>query len=154
MLGDKAWLAVSVPIHPKGVQWGWAQGSVQASQVLPHRSQETISVWTSLCALGHCSTETGKGFPNCCNNVGSTESSRMSLYVVKKWELFRSVFSAVGRIDWCQWGSPVDCVCAIQRHFGNLWAHSVLLKALRENYRFHFGEFFFRAQSGLPTYRR
>ena len=37
--------------------------SVQASQVLPHRSWQTISVWTSLCAHGHCHAETGKGFP-------------------------------------------------------------------------------------------
>jgi hypothetical protein len=36
---------------------------VQASQVLRHRSRQTISVLTSLCALGHCHAETGKGLP-------------------------------------------------------------------------------------------
>ena len=34
---------------------------MQASQVLPHRSQQPISVWTSLCARGHFHAETGKG---------------------------------------------------------------------------------------------
>uniref|UniRef100_A0A4W5PJ65 TatD DNase domain containing 3 n=1 Tax=Hucho hucho TaxID=62062 RepID=A0A4W5PJ65_9TELE len=33
------------------------QGSVPASQVLPHRSQQTISVWTSLCAQGELETD-------------------------------------------------------------------------------------------------
>ena len=51
MLGDLARLTVSVPIHPKGVRWGSGQGSVQASQVLPHRSRQTISVWTCMGAL-------------------------------------------------------------------------------------------------------
>jgi hypothetical protein len=59
MLGNKAWLAVGVPIHPKGVLWGSGKGSVQASQVFP----QTISVWISLCAHGHCHAETGKGPP-------------------------------------------------------------------------------------------
>ena len=36
---------------------------MQASQVLPHRSRQTIFVWISLCARGHCHTETGKGLP-------------------------------------------------------------------------------------------
>ena len=63
MLGDYDWLTVGVPIHPKGVQWGLGQGSVQVSQVLPHCSRQTISVWTSLCARGHCHSETGKGLP-------------------------------------------------------------------------------------------
>jgi hypothetical protein len=48
------WLAVCLPIHPKGVQ---------ASQVLPNQSRQTISVWTSLCARGHCNVGTGKGLP-------------------------------------------------------------------------------------------
>ena len=45
------------------VRLGWGQGSVQTSQVLPHKSWQTISVWTSLCARGHCHTETGKSLP-------------------------------------------------------------------------------------------
>ena len=61
--GDQAWLAVGIPIHPKGVRWGSGQSSVQASQVLPHRSRQTIPVWTSLCARGYCHAETGKGLP-------------------------------------------------------------------------------------------
>jgi hypothetical protein len=36
----------------EGVWWGWGLGSVQASQVLPHRSRQTIYVWTLLCARG------------------------------------------------------------------------------------------------------
>uniref|UniRef100_A0A8K9UZF3 Myosin IXb n=1 Tax=Oncorhynchus mykiss TaxID=8022 RepID=A0A8K9UZF3_ONCMY len=50
---------------------------------LPHRSLQTISVWTSLCAWGHCHAETGKGLsPNCCHKDGSTEWSIISLYAV------------------------------------------------------------------------
>ena len=51
---------------------------MQASQGIPHQSRQTISVWTSLCAQWHCHAETGKG----CHKVGSTESSRISLYTV------------------------------------------------------------------------
>jgi hypothetical protein len=47
---------------------------VQASQVLPHLSRQTISVWTLLSAQGHCHAE---------EKFGSTESSRMSLYAVE-----------------------------------------------------------------------
>ena len=63
----------------QGVRWGWGQGSVQ---VLQHRSRQTISVWTSSCSRG-LYAETRKGpSPNCCHNIGSTESSRMSVYAV------------------------------------------------------------------------
>ncbi len=44
MLTNKAWLTVSIPIHPKGVGWGPDQGSVQASQVLPY---QTGPLWTT-----------------------------------------------------------------------------------------------------------
>ena len=36
MLGENVWLAVSVPVHPKGIGQGWGQGSMQTSEVLPH----------------------------------------------------------------------------------------------------------------------
>ena len=56
---------------------------MQKCQVLSHRSQHIIYVWTSLCARGHCRVETGKCLPqNYCHKVGSTELSRMSLYAV------------------------------------------------------------------------
>jgi hypothetical protein len=42
------------------------------------RSRQTISVWTSLCAWGNRKGPSS----NCCHKVGSTESSRMSLYAV------------------------------------------------------------------------
>ncbi len=35
-------LAVSVPVIPKGVGWGWGQCSVQASEVLPHQTPESF----------------------------------------------------------------------------------------------------------------
>lgn len=34
MQGDKLWLTVSGPVHPKDVGWGLGQGSVQASHAL------------------------------------------------------------------------------------------------------------------------
>ena len=51
---------------------------VLASQILPHQSWQTISVWTLFCARGHCHAETRKGLAQSRN----TESSRMSLYAV------------------------------------------------------------------------
>ncbi len=63
MLGDKVWLTVDVPIQPRGVGWGWRQSSVQASQVLPPHTRKIISLWTWLCAQGHCHDETGKSLP-------------------------------------------------------------------------------------------
>ena len=29
--GNKVWLTAGVPVHPKGVGWGWGQGSLHAS---------------------------------------------------------------------------------------------------------------------------
>ena len=46
-----------------GVQWGWGQGSVQVSQVIPHRSRQAISVWTSLCARGIVMLKQKRSFP-------------------------------------------------------------------------------------------
>ena len=57
---------------------GWR--SVHASQVLPHRSRQTLSVWTSLCKQGHCHAETRKGSPQTAAKVRNTESS---LYAVE-----------------------------------------------------------------------
>ncbi len=50
MLGDRVWLTVGVPVHPKGVGWGGGQGSVQERQV-PHQTGKTTSLWTWLCVL-------------------------------------------------------------------------------------------------------
>lgn len=41
------------------VWWDWGQGSVQACQALLHQSGKITSVWTSLCAEGHCCVEMG-----------------------------------------------------------------------------------------------
>ena len=58
----------------------WGHGSVQASQVLQHQSQQNISVFTCTGALWCWN---GKGpSPNCCHKVGSTESFTMSLNAV------------------------------------------------------------------------
>lgn len=35
-LVSKAWLMVTVPVHPTSVRWGSGQGFVSASQVVPH----------------------------------------------------------------------------------------------------------------------
>lgn len=51
-VGQK-YLARNLTIYPKVVQWGWGQGSVQASQVLPHQTHLTIYLWTLICALGY-----------------------------------------------------------------------------------------------------
>ena len=54
---------------------------MQSSQVLPHRSRRTISVWTSLCARGHGHAETGKGLPQTvATKLEAQISSGMSLY--------------------------------------------------------------------------
>ena len=63
MLDGKAWLSVSALIHPKGVLSGWGQDSVQASQVHPHQTLSSMSLWTLLCALVHSHVGTGRGHP-------------------------------------------------------------------------------------------
>jgi hypothetical protein len=78
MLGELAWLTVGVPIQPKGVRWVWSQGFVQVSQVFPHRFCMDLTLCTG--ALS-CWNRKGPS-PNCCHNVGSTKSSRMSSYAV------------------------------------------------------------------------
>ena len=62
-VGQKAWLTVSALIHPKGVLSGWGQDSVQASQVLPHQTGSSMSLWTSLCALVRSHVGTGRVHP-------------------------------------------------------------------------------------------
>ncbi len=59
MLDEKSWLANSVylPIYPKGGWWGWGQGFVRATQVLPQQTYPAKSLWTLLCALGHAGIE-------------------------------------------------------------------------------------------------
>jgi len=47
-VGEKAWLAVSALINPKGVLSGWGQDSVQASQAPPHQTCSSMSLWTLL----------------------------------------------------------------------------------------------------------
>lgn len=47
MLSDKVWLTVSVPVHHKGVEWGWGQ-------VVPHQTGKRISLWSWLHAQEHC----------------------------------------------------------------------------------------------------
>lgn len=46
------WRAVSVPLHPKGVQWVYSQG---------HQPWQTMRSWTSPCAHGHLPAGTGSG---------------------------------------------------------------------------------------------
>ena len=63
MLKGKAWLSVSALIHPKGLLSDWSQDSVQASQVHPHQTLSSMSLWTLLCALVHSHVGTGRGHP-------------------------------------------------------------------------------------------
>ena len=51
-------------------------------EVLSHRSQQTICVWTSIYAQGHCHAEKGKGLPRTVATKLEAHSSRMSLYTV------------------------------------------------------------------------
>jgi len=41
-MSDGFWIAVSVPVHPKGVQLSSVPGFVQASQVLSHKTHSII----------------------------------------------------------------------------------------------------------------
>jgi len=62
-VGQNAWLSVSALIHPKGVLSGLGQDSVQASQVLPHQTGSSMSLWTLLCALERSHVGKGRGHP-------------------------------------------------------------------------------------------
>ena len=56
---------------------------MQASQVIPNRSQQTVSVWTSLSAWGYFHAETGKGLPqNIATKLEDQNCLEMSLYAV------------------------------------------------------------------------
>ena len=48
MLDGEAWLSVSALNHPKGVLTGWGRNYVQASQVHPHQTLSSMSLWTLL----------------------------------------------------------------------------------------------------------
>lgn len=71
-------ISLSVPalIPLKGVLSGWGQDSVQASQVLPHQTRSSMSLWPWLCALGHVVVGTGRVD---CRIFSSEESSRLDL---------------------------------------------------------------------------
>ncbi len=52
-------------------------GSVQTSQYLSHQTgKKTTSLWSWMCAQGHCHVETGKGLPRCLKYL----LSKISLY--------------------------------------------------------------------------
>lgn len=46
MLAEWAWLAISVLVYPKDVQWGIGKGSVQTSQVLANQTHSNMPLWT------------------------------------------------------------------------------------------------------------
>lgn len=48
-------------VHPKGVQSGWGQGSVQGTQALPLQTWQTMSSWASVCAQRHYNAATCLG---------------------------------------------------------------------------------------------
>lgn len=83
MQGNKVWLTVGVPVHPKSVAWGRGQGSVQASDVPPKLTaifkNEAVFV----------QVDTGKGPPLiCCHKVRRTVLSDLSLHKVALRVLF------------------------------------------------------------------
>jgi len=53
---------------------------VQASQVPPHQTLSSMSLWTLLCVLVRSHVGTGRGRP-CSHKVGSMKFSKMSWYV-------------------------------------------------------------------------
>ncbi len=63
MLDKKSWFTISVPLPPKSVQWVWCQGFVQASQILPHQTHPTMSLWALHCSQRHSHAEIGKSLP-------------------------------------------------------------------------------------------
>lgn len=75
------WLKVGVPVHPKGVQWGSGQGSVQTSQDLPHQT-ENKSIHLSSTAYPQ-----GRGAEKKCyemlNNLNITLVLNVSLCITK-----------------------------------------------------------------------
>lgn len=51
MLDDKVWLTVSVSLLPRGVGWGWGQGSMQASMVFLHQTGKTTGRAQGCCHI-------------------------------------------------------------------------------------------------------
>ena len=97
MLDEKAWLAVSALIHPKGVLSGWGQVSVQASQVLPHQTRSSISLWTLLCAPVRSHVGTGRGH-GCSCSVLETHSMKVSTHC--SWVNLKATLSLEVYSDW------------------------------------------------------
>ena len=77
MLDGKAWLSVAALIHLKGVLSGWGRDSAQASEVHPHQTLSSMSLWTLLCALVHRRNMKGPS-QNCSHKVGNMELSNIS----------------------------------------------------------------------------
>lgn len=68
MLGDTAWLTVIVPVHPKGVGWGWSQDMCRPDH---NKNKGRHLGWNR------------KGFSlNCFCKVWSTLFSKILLYAV------------------------------------------------------------------------
>lgn len=59
------WFAVV--IHPKGVRWGWGQGSVQANQVLAHQTWKKHFIMELILCTGALSFENKRQI--CCNKL-------------------------------------------------------------------------------------
>jgi len=83
---QKAWLAVSALIHPKGVLSGLGQDSVQVSQVLPHQTRSSMSLWTLLCALGHSHVGIERGHPQTVSTKMGAWNCPKSLGMLKHLE--------------------------------------------------------------------
>lgn len=124
MLGKKAWLPVGIPVQTKGIGWGWGQGSVQVSQLLPHQTLKTFSFWTLLCARGALSCWNRKGFSsNYRNNVGYVPKDRgVYFYLTLTVCMFKLVYVRAGLSclysNFLLLGSPDSC-CKRQRSHTN-----------------------------------
>lgn len=76
MLAEWAWLAISVLVYPKDVQWGIGKGSVQTSPVLANQTNSNMPLWTLWCPIAQSKAETEKCL-NCINHKATnTELSK------------------------------------------------------------------------------
>ena len=63
LISGKAFYKILENLHSSSSQRCSSQGSVRASQILPHQTHPTRPLWTMLCALGHSHAGTEKGLP-------------------------------------------------------------------------------------------
>lgn len=53
MSAEETWGTISIPVHPKDVQWSWDQGTVETIQIISHQPWQTTGLLSSELGITH-----------------------------------------------------------------------------------------------------